>query len=586
MEGIGRACRRITLICIAMVLPSVTAIGTPGAGHASASGATSQPLEETYIVPTRHGKLYVEVVRPTNNGRDLQVPAILTMSPYSVLGRNGDADEWWPRGYARVWVDVVGTGNSGGCYDYGGRREKETGYDIVEWIADRKWSNGKVGMIGGSYNGTTAIATAVTRPPHLTTIVPEAAISRWYEYAFSGGIRYFWTNEMVGHQGPGSAADEGFDTPLAFDFGFAIPPPLDGGAGWAERVESTITPCEELEHTLHGYDFDTPNYGRFWLERDYIKDAGDIDIPVLIAHNWGDWNVKQEEAINLYRALDKSPNRRLYLGTRWDGHGTPGGDYDAAVRGWFAHYLKAVANGADRLAAVTSQMSDSNGPAGWYAGDWPRTRRVTLFPQHVDSASGYEWQLLTRRPWRRGPEAEFASTGANTETFANAHNRSNSNWFWFETPPLQRDTRIFGNIEVRIFSTVNREWVTFTPTIVDVDPGSRAEGIVTDPAGLVSTTRGWLDSRYRRDLRAPHPIEPGRPFGMTVVTKPQDYTFKAGHRIGLNIQTEIADWSVPKPYPNCADPNCALVRINWERGKTRVVLPVVEPRGIELFSLD
>jgi putative CocE/NonD family hydrolase len=90
-------------------------------------------------------------VRPA----DVVVPAILTLSSYSVLGRNSDADRWCTRGYARVWADVVGTGNSGGCYDYGGIREKQTGYDLVEWIAAQPWSTGKIGMIGGSYNGTT-----------------------------------------------------------------------------------------------------------------------------------------------------------------------------------------------------------------------------------------------------------------------------------------------------------------------------------------------------------------------------------------------------------------------------------------------
>ena len=55
------------------------------------------------------------------------------------------------------------------------------------------------------------------KPPHLTTIIPEAAISRWYHYAYSGGIRYFLNNE--------NPTDEGIDTPLGFDFGFAIRPP-------------------------------------------------------------------------------------------------------------------------------------------------------------------------------------------------------------------------------------------------------------------------------------------------------------------------------------------------------------------------
>lgn len=278
--------------------------------------AAYETTNESYVVDTRHGQMYVEVVRPTENGATVRGPAIFTYSPYSVLGRNGDASRWVPRGYARVWADVVGTGNSGGCYDYGGIREKETGYDLVEWIAAQPWSTGKVGMLGASYNGTTATATAVMDPPHLATIVPEAGISRWYEYAYSGGIRYFLNNE--------NPSDEGVDTPLAFDFGFAIPPPLDvNDPTWAERVETTVRPCDELVHSERGYDNDTPDYDSFWLERDYVAAAGRIDVPVLVAHNWGDWNVKQEEAINLYRALRNAPVKKLFMGTRWSGHGRP-----------------------------------------------------------------------------------------------------------------------------------------------------------------------------------------------------------------------------------------------------------------------
>jgi putative CocE/NonD family hydrolase len=152
------------------------ALLVPGA---LAAGAPYRMKSESYVVPTRHGQLYVEIVRPVDSaGSTVRAPAIFTLSPYSTLGRNGDASRWVPRGYTRVWADVVGTGNSGGCFDYGGRREKESGYDLVEWIAGQPWSTGKVGMIGGSYNGTTATATAVTRPPHLTTIIPEASADR------------------------------------------------------------------------------------------------------------------------------------------------------------------------------------------------------------------------------------------------------------------------------------------------------------------------------------------------------------------------------------------------------------------------
>jgi X-Pro dipeptidyl-peptidase len=560
--------RRRSTIATALVLAAVLV-----SFQAPPASAAYSSKSESYIVDTRHGQIYVEVVRPVDEtGATVRGPAIFTLSPYSILGRNSDASRWVPRGYARVWADVVGTGNSGGCWDYGATREKETGYDLVEWIAAQPWSTGKVGMTGGSYNGTTATATAVANPRHLTTIVPEAGISRWYEYAFSGGIRYFLNNEFP--------ADEGFDTPLAFDFGLAIPPPLDvAGSDWADRVASTIRPCDELQHTQHGYDNDTPDYDAFWLERDYIVDADQIDIPVLVAHNWGDWNVKQEEAINLYRALTNSPDRKLYMGTRWSGHGRPGGDYRQTVDAWFDHYLMGVENGIETSPDVVSQTSTYDGPAAWNEGPWPRTTAVRLQAQFApgEGLDDYPWKLLPRKPKPRLERAGL-SIGANTETAALADPRKNTQWLWFETPPLAQDVRIFGNPEVRIRSTIERTWITYTPTIVDIDLSKRVVGpgmlAATDDRGLYSTTRGWLDSRYRKTLASPSLVSPGSPFTMTVVEKPQDYTFKQGHVIGLMLTTEIDDWSLPKPYP-CSTPACALASIEWVDGETSVTLPVV-----------
>jgi predicted acyl esterase len=205
------------------------------------------------------------------------------------------------------------------------------------------------------------------------------------------------------------------------------------------------------------------------------------------------------------------------------------------------------------------------------------------------SPSDYQWKLLPQKPFVGGfkapARAQFASVGINTESHAAHHGRTNHDWFWFETPLLTRNVRIFGRIKLQLWSTVYRRWVTFTPSIIDVDPsdhihvGSTHVGS-TNPDNLVAVTRGWLDSRYRDSLRKTKPVKPGKPFGMTIKTKPQDYTFKKGHYIGLNVQTEINEWSLPKPYPGCdgtdvQTQSCAHVRINWEDAKTRLILPVV-----------
>ena len=560
------------------------------------------------IVKTKFGKIYTRVAHPVNaQGKIVKGPAIFTYSPYWGLGfdgadfrRSSGEDHWVPMGYHRVWADVVGTGNSGGCYDYGGQREKVTGAAVVEWIADQKWSTGKVGMIGGSYEGTTATAAATQNPPHLTTIVPEAAISRWYGYAYNGGIRYFLNNE--------NPADEGFDTPALFDFGLAVPPPVDAlNADWQGRFLDNVQPCDEIAHTQHGYD-DTPDYDKFWVERDYIKDADKIDIPVLVAHNWGDWNVKQVEAWNLFRALKNTPNKVLYMGDRYSGHGTPDGAYDKFVDAWMAHYLMGVDNGIENSPAIVSETSDYAGPMKYLSSNNSvRTKNVTLYAQEgvVMNAADYPWKLLPTQP-RAIPgvssEAKFNSANINTESHALHHARSNHDWFWFESPSLARNVRMFGQPKVQIRLTADREWITITPTVADIKAechdailnqhitkaectGETAEGDSAVPRAIYSVTRGWLDSRYRNGLAKQQLATPMQELGMNIVANPTDYTFKKGHQIGLLIATEINEWSLPKAYP-CTTLECVQVRINWEEGGTKLILPLVNPGSTDtLFDM-
>jgi predicted acyl esterase len=141
---------------------------------------------ETFMVPTAGGDVYVELIRP-DVPPGTTVPVILTMTPYALLlagADDGIASFFVPKGYARALAHVPGTGNSGGCWDYGGLRERASAFDLVEWLGTRPWSNGRVGMVGGSYDGTTANMAAVAQPPHLATIVPEVAIGQWYGYAY------------------------------------------------------------------------------------------------------------------------------------------------------------------------------------------------------------------------------------------------------------------------------------------------------------------------------------------------------------------------------------------------------------------
>src|ERR671917_637187 len=225
------------------------------------AAAQAETVTESYRVPTVDGaKVYVEVTRE----QGVKAPVILTYSPYNVLGEGEETTDSYgrryvPRGYARAVADVIGTRNSSGCWDYGGPKEQQSGVDLVNFLARQEWSNGKVAMIGGSYDGTTAnmVAARSADAPGLAGIVPIAAISRWYRYAYSHGIRYSGNSQRP--------TDEGFDTPLAFDFGFGRTPPTDPSA--IDAALDRIRPCDAAEHTEKGYDT-SPDYDAFWLERD------------------------------------------------------------------------------------------------------------------------------------------------------------------------------------------------------------------------------------------------------------------------------------------------------------------------------
>jgi putative CocE/NonD family hydrolase len=574
--------RKILTAALAGLLIAALVPQTPATAAAFGSETRS------YIVKTKHGGIYLEVSHPTKNGKIVKAPTVLTYSPYSVLGRNGDASKWNSMGIAQAYADVVGTGNSGGCYDYGGKREKETGHTLVEYIHKAKWSTGKIAMMGGSYDGTTATATAITKPKGLVTIVPIAAISRWYGYAYAGGMRYTYTNEFAGNTGPFAATDEGFDTPAAFDFGLAVPPPTDvEGEDWAGRVQSTIVPCDEIEHTQRGYD-DTPDYTKFWKERDYIAGARKLKIPVLVAHNWGDWNVKQDEGWNLFNAL-RGKNKKMYFGTRWSGHGSPGGKFDEVVDKWMRHYLLGEKNGIQNLARVTTQTSDWDGAGKWFSGNRVKAKNMRLtFQQNLSTKENApNWVFLPHKPDLRAygggvqpAQAGWPITNGNVEYHAGFHPRMNHEWLWAETPPLKKPLRIFGEIKIKIRGKSDREWVTLTPSLYDFNhsvhkmtPGPSPQHYTDDQRAGVAMSRAFLDTRYRDGLGKQKMLAPNKPFEVQLSAHPQDYTFKKGHSIGINFQTEIAEWAMPKPYA-CTSAECLRMNLEWTKGDVQIILPV------------
>src|ERR1700720_1512322 len=137
-------------------------------------------LDNLVPVKMRDGvTLFADVYRPAAPGK---YPVLVSRTPYSTERYPSSYDSgmfFSRRGYVYVFQDVRGRHESEGKWEPF-RNDVEDGYDTIEWAAKLPWSNGKVGMEGGSYLGHVQWRAAMSAPPHLVTIFPMVASTSLY----------------------------------------------------------------------------------------------------------------------------------------------------------------------------------------------------------------------------------------------------------------------------------------------------------------------------------------------------------------------------------------------------------------------
>jgi uncharacterized protein len=149
-------------------------------------------IQDSIFIKTRDGAtLSGQLVRKKNQvGKQ---PCILTFSIYPSPNSRRDAIDAALRGYVGVMVYNRGKYLSNdSLIPY--ENEAEDAYDAIDWISKQPWSNGKVGMQGGSHLGYSQWAAAKSLHPSLKTIVPMVPEVPGIESVYRG--RMFATNEL------------------------------------------------------------------------------------------------------------------------------------------------------------------------------------------------------------------------------------------------------------------------------------------------------------------------------------------------------------------------------------------------------
>ncbi|MHB1260881.1 MAG: CocE/NonD family hydrolase [Thermoplasmatota archaeon] len=323
---------------------------------------------------------------------DAKVPIILDVTPYygggapAGLGRTGT--ELIQRGYAVGVSSVRGTGQSGGCFTQGGPSEGHDTAAVIEHLASQPWSNGNVGLMGVSYDGTTPQDVWVTATPSLKAIVPISGISDLYKYNFVNGVHiepqgyafnaYYWA--LVGA------------SPAGLSGGLPSDPVHTATAGAGELCPEQAEVQEGgLTSGIDG------NKDAYWQVRDFNAEARatwDLNpqrAAVWYVHGLQDWNVKPHNMQDWITTLQESGvPYKVWLG-QW-GHAWPQptganatceynetlerGDscradwWEQGIIAWFDQFLKGVDTGI--LDAPRVQIQDDDGR--WHHEQvWPPT---------------------------------------------------------------------------------------------------------------------------------------------------------------------------------------------------------------------
>src|SRR5579885_3369385 len=180
----------VALVCFAVPGAKAQLSGTPAKATATEYAGV---IERNVPAKMRDGvTLRADIYRPKAAGK---FPVLLTRTPYDKTGTLEFGMRGAARGYVVVAQDVRGRYQSEGEF-YTFQNELNDGYDTVEWAAALPYSNGKVGMTGGSYVGATQMLASIAHPPHLAGIMPPVTSSNYHaNWTYHGGALEQWFDQ-------------------------------------------------------------------------------------------------------------------------------------------------------------------------------------------------------------------------------------------------------------------------------------------------------------------------------------------------------------------------------------------------------
>jgi uncharacterized protein len=573
MLALGRSAGLSLAIVAALLLPAAAR-----AGPAPYPGVAEQ--QNVPIVMRDGTTLYANVLRPAGaDGEPVagSFPTILTQTPYNkdtgsgtpsggsssqVTQLAGRLDSSVRHGYNQVVVDVRGTGQSGGQWDSFGEAEQRDALDVVNWIHQQPWDDGRLALYGASYMGINQLLTAEQHPPGLKAIfpiIPGADLYRdvtWHGGSIDAGFIPLWLGLVT-------ALKLEPPTYTTTDPNAALREMLSRVTGGFDFPLNTLT-----NGTLGGplaYD------GPFYQLRSPITKIDQVNVPTFITG--GLWDLFQRGEPQLYNALRLPPGEKQLLIGPWY-HVTTGSGLGAAntpptldelALAWFDRWVKGIHNGIEHFGPVTLYQLGSERwtTQGSYPGAGVRYQRLYLTSDKSGSAQSINDGTLAATPpvasatdtvlanpinglCSRSTEqwtAGLVTPGAQC-TDQNALNEASG--LTYTTAAATAPLQLTGPLSLTLRASTTAHDTTWIATLADVAPDGSSRPLT---AGWLMPSRRAVDLSHSvvapdGDLVVPwHPftqatLEPvvaGETETLNVEIFPTDAVIEPGHRLRLAL---------------------------------------------------
>lgn len=576
--------------------PQATAAGAKkiGAGNEKVWTANdpllSQPVFDQFVyepfplTASDGTRLDNWVYRPVTP-EGVKVPTIVHLSPYfgTSLPRGGASLErilhqnLTARGYAVMAASVRGTGFSEGCFEIGGPRERQDYNELFNEIAKQPWSNGNIGLIGVSYDGTAPQGALIASSPHLKTIVPIAAISEWYKYNFIKGVQinpqgWAFNTYYVADEGTPNLHGLPHMGPLSFGIPTG-PPTVEDVQMWpddAQVAASRLCPNQGSSNGMtrgtalvdtQRAQFATAATGTtdpYWEERNFTRFLDKVrdNVSVLIVHGLIDYNVKTHNLMPWIPELQRHNVATKILLGQW-GHAYPSGpgnyngpgDWNLTLLRWFDHWLKGIDTGI--MDEPRAQIQD-------YFGVW---RQEDNFPPgRVQHTRFY-----------LAPNRLVAEPGSGTATFTDNGQAFNGlvpvpgNAVAFIGPKLDKEFRYSGEAVAHLELSHDMPRGHVAVTVYNVT------GDNWRPVNW-----GYHNYNIRNDPAKYDPLLPGTRFTLAVPLLPTDMVIPKGSQVAVVFAGQSAGGPGMLPPPSGGTSTLHLGE------KSYVSFPVLD--GIEPMS--